>query len=57
MQIMANAEIVVYSGRVRKPGKQRFEVEYDRQKNSQKPSSSPKPKIRGSKVQRGRQES
>ena len=57
MQTRANAEIVVYSGRVRKPGRQRFEVQYDRQKNSQKPSSSPKPKIRGNKEQRGRQES
>ena len=35
MQIRANAEIVVYSGKIQKPDDQRYEAQYDRQAGSQ----------------------
>ena len=35
MQTRANAEIVAYSAKIQKPGDQRYEAQYDRQKGSQ----------------------
>ena len=35
MQTRADAEIVVYSGKIKKPGDQRCEAQYDRQAVSQ----------------------
>ena len=44
MQTRANAEIVVYSDKIQKPGDQRYEAQYDRQKGSQGSQSSKKQK-------------
>ena len=53
MQTRANAETVVYSGEIQKPGDLRYEAQHDRQRGSQESPESKKQKSSNRKTNKG----